>query len=89
LGYSVRIADSAKKDLKKLSHEAAGRIMDALDDLDGTEDPRSKGKALTGPLRGFWRYRVGDYRIVCELNDNELLVLVITVGHRSTIYRNK
>lgn len=89
MGYSVRITETAKKALKKLSHEDAERIMNALDDLEGTEDPRSKGKALAGPLRGFWRYRVGDYRIVCEFNDNELLVVVVMVGHRSTIYRKK
>nr|WP_236829021.1 type II toxin-antitoxin system RelE/ParE family toxin [Bartonella schoenbuchensis] len=52
------------------------------------EDVRVVGKPLRGPLSGLWRYRVGDYRILCDLHDKELLVLVLAVGHRKNIYKN-
>lgn len=50
------------------------------------EDPRELGKALTGILGGLWRYRVGDYRIICEIQNDKLKVLVLKVGHRKEIY---
>lgn len=52
------------------------------------EDPRSKGKALTGPRLGtYWRYRIGDYRLICDIQDGALLILVIDIGNRKEIYR--
>lgn len=51
------------------------------------EDPRNIGKALSGPQREYWRYRVGDYRIVCDIQDRRLVVPLIELGHRSEIYR--
>ena len=53
----------------------------------GLENPRDTGKALTGPLGSFWRYRVGDYRVICDIQDGALRVLVVQVGNRSVIYR--
>ena len=70
-----------------MPHEAAQRVLKALDELEGIEDPRSKGKALTGTLRGLWRYRVGDYRIICSIIDDELIIVAVEVGHRREIYR--
>lgn len=87
MAYNVRISGAAVKALKKLSRDVSERIVDAIEDLKTIENPRSKGKALTGSLRGFWRYRVGDYRIICEIHDDELVVIVVTVGHRRDIYR--
>ena len=55
--------------------------------LEGCADPRATGRALTGTLRGYWRYRVGKYRIICKLRNSELVILVIEVGLRSTIYK--
>ena len=60
-----------------------------LKHIDGCEDPRAFGKALTANRSGQWRYRVGDYRVLCELHDDEVIVLVIDVGHRSKIYRDR
>ncbi|WP_238539162.1 type II toxin-antitoxin system RelE/ParE family toxin [Novosphingobium sp. AP12] len=51
------------------------------------DDPRSSGKALAGQLAGLWRYRVGDYRLICEIEDGKHLILVVTIGHRGDIYR--
>lgn len=55
--------------------------------VDGCDDPRSIGKGLTAGLSGKWRYRIGDYRILCEIRDAELVVLAIEIGHRSDVYR--
>jgi mRNA interferase RelE/StbE len=59
-----------------------------VEDVDrGAADPRQAGSALLGDLSGYWRYRVGDYRVLCRIVDHELLVLVVEVGHRSDVYR--
>lgn len=50
------------------------------------ENPRDAGKALTGNLRTYWRYRVGDYRVVCEIRDNDLVIVAVIIGHRSEVY---
>ena len=60
--------------------------MDQIGDL---EEPRARGKALSANLKGFWRYRVGDIRIICEIVDMELVIAVIDIGHRRSIYDNK
>lgn len=87
MGYKVRVARSAEKSIAKLDLSSAAKIVEFLESLDGIKDPRSQGKALTGNLKGYWRYRVGDYRIVCEIHDDEVIVLVVKVGHRREIYR--
>ena len=80
--------DTAKGQLRKLDKQAARRIVDFMDErIAGLENPRSTGKALTGPLGGFWRYRVGDCRVICDIQDGTLRVLVVQVGNRGEIYR--
>lgn len=66
--------------------QVSRRLRKALAAVELLDDPRTRGKALTGTLRGLWRYRVGDYRIVCDLVDSRLVVLVIDIDHRSSIY---
>ncbi|MBM3579302.1 MAG: type II toxin-antitoxin system RelE/ParE family toxin [Alphaproteobacteria bacterium] len=75
----------AIKVLKKLDNTAREKILDYLENV--TLHPESFGKPLSKNLKGFWRYRVGDYRIICDLRKNELIILVIDIGHRSTIYK--
>lgn len=66
---------------------AARRIVDYLSHrVAPLEDPRSLGKALKGELGEFWRYRVGDYRVLCEIKDGKLEILAATIGHRKNIY---
>lgn len=84
MSYSVRIKDSAAKELARLPRDARERLIDAIDRLG--EEPLS-GSALKGGLRGLRRLRVGDYRIVYELLDDELIVLVVRVAHRREAYR--
>ena len=52
------------------------------------ENPRSHGKPLTANRKGFWRYRIGDYRLICEITDSELLILALSVGHRREVYNS-
>lgn len=87
VAYSVEYLPRAVKGLKKLDKQIANRVFDAMDEVACLDDPRSQGKGLTGPLSGLWRYRVGDYRVICDIRDGELLVLVVEVAHRSRVYR--
>jgi mRNA interferase RelE/StbE len=88
LAWNVELIDTAKRELAKLDRKWQTAILDYLEDeIAPLNDPRTRGKPLVGDRKGLWRYRVGDYRILCELCDNELIVLVITIGHRRQIYR--
>lgn len=86
MGYEVRLHEHALKQLKRLDRSVARRILDYLDDVTALENPRDRGKGLTGDRVGIWRYRVGDYRVLCEIRDAELLILALEVGHRRSIY---
>jgi mRNA interferase RelE/StbE len=86
--WIYKFDDRALKELSKLGRQDQKEIVAYCNTrLTGTADPRRIGHALTGPLRGLWRYRVGDYRLICQIKDRELIILVLTVGHRSNIYR--
>lgn len=87
MGWTVELSSGAERQLRKLDPDTARRLGNYLRTLLAeTSDPRVRGKALTGPMTGLWRYRVGDYRLVCELIDQRLVVLVVRLGHRSRIY---
>ncbi len=87
MNWVYRFDERALKELKKLGHQAQRDILAYLDErIAGDEDPRRFGKGLKADLVGMWRYRVGDYRILCQIQDDELLVLVVAVGHRRDIY---
>ncbi|MFZ9621737.1 MAG: type II toxin-antitoxin system RelE family toxin [Prochlorococcaceae cyanobacterium] len=87
MGWTVELSSGAERQLRKLDPDTARRLGNYLRTLVAeTSDPRVRGKALTGPMTGLWRYRVGDYRLVCELIDQRLVVLVVRLGHRSRIY---
>jgi mRNA interferase RelE/StbE len=89
LAWTISYTDTARKQLRKLDKQTARRLLDFMDErIAGAENPRDSGKALTGPVLGtFWRYRVGDYRIICEIQDGKLCVLVVEIGHRREVYR--
>ena len=85
--WRVEFDAGAEKDLRKLDKTARQNIFHYLETRIATnEDPRRFGKALKGNLRGLWRYRVEDFRIICRIEDEVLSVLVITIGHRRDIY---
>ncbi len=85
--WNVDFSDTAKKQLKKIDRQWQAKILDYLEDeIQPLDNPRNKGKALAGGMNGLWRYRVGDYRIICRIEDDRLEILVVTLGHRSRIY---
>ncbi len=86
--WQVEFLPEAARDLKKLGREAQGTILKYIRQRIATsENPRRFGHALTGDKRGFWRYRVSDYRIVAAIEDNRFVVVVVTIGHRREVYR--
>lgn len=87
--WTVLFADTARKQLAKLAKknpQQAQRIINYLKSLQTLEDPRDRGKGLVGDLSGMWRYRVGDYRIICHIDNGELLITALEIGHRREIY---
>lgn len=85
--YQLLTTDRFDKTFKKLDKQTQRIIKAWIDkNLDGCENPRLHGKGLTANRSGQWRYRVGDYRILAEIRDNEIILVLIDVGHRSTIY---
>ena len=80
--------DTAKTQLRRLDKNTARRVMNYMDErVAASDDPRNVGQALTGPLGGLWRYRVGSCRVICDIRDDALRVLVIRVGRRDKAYR--
>jgi len=89
LGWRIELSGDARKQLQKLGRSEARRIVQFLHQrIEPLDNPRLVGKALKGPFTELWRYRVGDYRLICELRDEVFVVLVLRVGHRSRVYRN-
>ena len=83
---TVVYLESARKQLKRFDNSIRRRILDYMDEIAQLKNPESRGKMLVGKLHGFWRYRVGDYRILCRINDKALVITVIKLGHRSAVY---
>lgn len=85
--YNVVFTDKAKKQLKKIDKHIVSLIIGWLEkNIEGCENPRIHGKGLVENKSGQWRYRIGDYRVLCEINNQEIIVLVLEVGHRREIY---
>lgn len=85
--YELQYSKEALKELKKLDNSVARVIYAWLKkNIDGCVDPRAHGKALSANRARQWRYRVGNYRVICKIEDEKVIVLVLTVGHRSTVY---
>lgn len=88
MAWTIKYDPRALKDLRKLDRPIQREILDYMDHrIAPAQEPRQFGKALRGSKFGLWRYRVRDYRIICEISERELVVLVVGIGHRSTIYR--
>jgi mRNA interferase RelE/StbE len=88
LDWTVEYAEIARKQLRKLDKSLAQRIVDFMDErVAATGDPRRVGKPLKGPLGDLWSYRVGDFRILCDIQDGKLMVLVLQIGNRREVYR--
>ncbi|MBE6710791.1 MAG: type II toxin-antitoxin system RelE/ParE family toxin [Ruminococcaceae bacterium] len=85
--YSVEYTPRAVKDLKKLDKQTRALIFGWIEkNLVNCENPRQHGKGLTANRSGQWRYRIGDYRLLAEIHDDKVVILVLTVGHRREVY---
>jgi len=88
LTWTIEWDDRARRELRRLDRQTQREILRYFSERIATdEDPRRFGKSLRHELQGLWRYRVGDYRMICNIEDNHLVVLVLGVAHRSTAYR--
>jgi len=86
LAWTVEISSFAEKQLRKLDRPVQQRLLDWLDDrIEGCKNPRHFGEPLRGDLAGLWRYRIGNYRIICEIQEQRLVVLALAIGHRREI----
>jgi mRNA interferase RelE/StbE len=86
--WKVRIDTHAVKQLKKLDKPIQKKIINFLNNkISGCNNPRYLGKPLKGKLSGLWRYRLGDYRIICKIQDYKVTVLVLNIKHRKNIYK--
>lgn len=87
MSYKINFSETSLKQLRKLDSLSRKRILNYISDvLTKIENPRILGKALTGDLKGLWRYRIGNFRIVCHIQDNSLLILILKIAHRKEIY---
>ena len=85
--YKVEFTQRALKDLKKLDRHTAALILGWIrKNLEGCENPRLYGKGLTANRSGQWRYRVGDYRLLAEIEEDKIIILILSIGHRREIY---
>ena len=85
--YKVKMSSAARKKLKKMDSATQARIVNWLEtNLDGCENPRRLGKALSGEWYGHWRYRVGDYRIIAKIEDDKIIIFVVKIDKRGEIY---
>jgi mRNA interferase RelE/StbE len=86
--FQVKYSDKAVKQLKKLDVSNRKLIINWIaKNLEGCENPRMKGKGLTADRSGEWRYRIGSYRMICDIRDSELVILALSIGHRKDIYK--
>ncbi|EAX47309.1 addiction module toxin, RelE/StbE family [Thermosinus carboxydivorans Nor1] len=90
MSWKVKLSDQVVKQLKKIDPVAREMLLTYLEQrIEGSADPRRYGEPLKGNLSGYWRYRIGQYRLLCEIEDiedNEVTVYVIAIGHRREIY---
>ena len=86
--WLINVRDKAVKALAKIDRKEADKIWHFLEvELPAMSNPRASGKALKGDFKGLWRYRVGDYRLIAQIKDSELVVFVVEIGHRKNVYK--
>ena len=88
MSYEVEFTKTADRQFQKLEKIAQHQIVEFIDkNIDGSSNPRLYGKALKGEFRGFWRYEIGNFRLICDIQDDICRVLAIKVGHRKDVYK--
>lgn len=89
MAYELRFSTRAAKQLRKLDRTVAARIADYLESVAALDDPTTRGKNLRGEYGGIWRYRIGDFRMLCDINKRTLTILALEVKYRSKSYQSK
>lgn len=88
MAWKIEFDPAARRELEKLDKSVSERILKFVHvRVAALDDPRRIGERLKGPLREFWKYRVGDYRLICSLENDRLVVLVLRIGHRREVYK--
>ena len=88
LTWAIEFLPDAARELRKLDRTVAARILQTLEErIASLDDPRALGSALTGDHAGYWRWRIGDYRVVARIEDARITILVVRVAHRREVYR--
>ena len=88
MAWQVEFHPQAAKELRKLDRTAAARIVRTLEErIAPLDDPRTLGSALVGEHAGYWRWRIGDYRVIARIEDERITILVVRVAHRREVYR--
>lgn len=87
--WRLQTSPQFDKAARRIDRTALRRIRAYLEEVCELDDPRQRGKALTGNRSGYWRYRIGDWRVVAEIREDELVIVAIGLGHRSEIYRKR
>ena len=86
--FKVFYSNNVEKQFKKMDKQTAKRILQWIElRLVNCQNPRLWGEALVGDFSGFWKYRVGDFRLICEIKDNELIIQIIMIGNRKEVYK--
>ena len=89
MGWQIRFESQARKELSALDNSVKIRILKYLKKLERCDDPRALGKPLTENLSDYWRYRIGNYRIISRIYDNELVILLFAIRKREVVYQIK
>lgn len=84
--WSIETTRKAEKSLRGLDKPVLRRVRKYMDEVTALENPRDRGKPMTADKSGLWAYRIGDYRMICDIHDEKLVILALDFGHRSTIY---
>ena len=88
MAWKIEYTRKARDELERLGRQTSQRVADYMDRrVAALDNPRDMGQALTGPLGGLWRYRVGDCRVICDIQDQVLRILVVRIGRRGRVYR--
>jgi mRNA interferase RelE/StbE len=87
LGWTLEVSDEARRQLRKLDRKQADRITRVMVAIAALDDPRARGIPMTGQFSGYWRFRVGDYRVIAKLEGGRMTIYVIAIGHRREVYR--
>ena len=86
MAWAIEMEPGAERALGKLGTAAGRRIVKGLRDIATLDNPRQRGKALSGPLAGLWRWRFGNYRVIGRIEQQRVVIVVVAVGHRREVY---